>query len=180
MSTIALVGLPGSGKSSIGKNLAKRAHVLWVDTDSEVERKSGGLVQAIFDIEGEAFFRDLESTVLTESLDGGNSIVSTGGGMVIRQANRALLLEKAAVVYLHAKPEQLYKRLYRDTKRPLLQVDDPLKRLHELYYQRDPYYREVARYTVEIGTPSVSQLVTQIMGLLQADGLLGNADPCSA
>ncbi len=172
MSIIALVGLPGSGKSSVGRHMAKRVRTLWIDTDSVVERKSGLSVQDLFQNEGEPYFRDLESAVLIESLQTEPAIVSTGGGIVIRQLNRALLREKAAVVYLHAKPQQLYKRLRRDTKRPLLQVEDPLERLLELYQQRDPLYRETAHYTVEIGAPSVFQLVTQIIGLLQADGQL--------
>ena len=128
-----LVGLPGAGKSTLGRQLARRLAKTFVDADAELERKLGVSIPTIFEIEGEASFRDREEAALAEIAALSNIVLATGG----------------AVVYLHALPETLRERTRRSRQRPLLNTGDPLARLTELYAARDPLYREVAECVVE-------------------------------
>ena len=144
-------------------------------------------IRAYFEQHGEAAFRDLEEQVIDElTRKGGTPLVlATGGGSVLRPANRARLHERTTVIYLRSTPEELYRRLRHDTQRPLLQVADPLAKLRELYEHRHPLYDEVAHHRVDTGRPSVSNLVNLIMMQLEVAGLLpamgqaapGNANP---
>jgi shikimate kinase len=99
-------------------------------------------------------------------------VLSTGGGVVLRQANRDNLRQRCQVVYLHSAPEEVFRRLRHDQSRPLLQVADPLARLKELYDLRDPLYREAAHFVVETGRPSVTTLVSMIVMQLELAGVL--------
>ena len=144
-----LVGLPGAGKSTLGRQLARRLAKTFVDADAELERKLGVSIPTIFEIEGEASFRDREEAALAEIAALSNIVLATGGGVVIRAANRERLRMNGAVVYLHALPETLRERTRRSRQRPLLNTGDPLARLTELYAARDPLYREVAECVVE-------------------------------
>lgn len=129
-------------------------------------------IRAFFEQEGEAAFRDLEEAVIDELTQEGASpmVLATGGGAVLRPANRTRLHERATVIYLRSSPDELYRRLRHDTQRPLLQVADPLAKLRELYDQRHPLYEEVAHQRVDTGRPSVSALVNLIMGQLELTG----------
>lgn len=169
---ISLVGLPGSGKSTVGRQLARRLQLPFVDTDHHVERHIGMSIREFFAREGEDRFRDLESDMLAE-LSTRAGVLSTGGGAVLRPANRELLRQRTQVVYLKATPEDLMRRLRHDTQRPLLQVADPLQKLRDLYAARDPLYREVAHFTVDTGRPSVATLVNMIVMQLELAGLIG-------
>jgi len=148
---IFLIGMMGSGKTTLGRRLAKESKLEFVDLDREIERRTGVSVATIFEIEGEAGFRFRETQLLSEisHLDG--FVVATGGGTVLSPANRARLFASNGVVYLHAPANLLYARTRNDRSRPLLQVADPLGRIRQLVEQRDPLYREVADVIVEAG-----------------------------
>jgi shikimate kinase len=167
--TIVLVGMPGSGKSTAGRQLARRLSVPFVDSDAVIESRIGMPIRQFFDEQGEVAFRDLEAQVIAEICAGENCVLATGGGSVLRPENRAQLHAKGTVMYLRASPDQLYRRLKNDTKRPLLQVDDPLQALKDLYAVRDPLYRETAHFVMETGRPSLAMLVNKI--LMQIDML---------
>ena len=135
----------------------------FLDSDHEIERFIGGTIREFFDREGEAAFREIEQRVIAETLSAGQPrIVATGGGSVLRPANRAAMRTHATVVYLHTQPDDLARRLSRDTQRPLLQVADPRQRLRELYALRDPLYREVADVVVDTAHKSAAVLVNLI------------------
>ena len=153
MSAICLVGMMGAGKTTVGKKLAKRLDLQFVDLDHEIERQTGVSVATIFEIEGESGFRQRETNALKQVIEAGNLIIATGGGAVLSAVNRAILSGTGPVVYLQATPELIYLRTRHDTSRPLLQVADPLGRIRSLVSHRDPLYREVADIVIESGRP---------------------------
>ena len=160
---ITLIGMPGCGKSTIGRQLARLRQLPFLDTDHEIERFLGCSIREFFDREGEPAFRDVEQRVLSETLAAPQvRVIATGGGSVLRPANRAMLKAHATVVYLHTHPDDLARRLSRDTQRPLLQVADPRQRLRDLYAVRDPIYREVADIVVDTAHKSAPMLVNLI------------------
>lgn len=159
---IFLVGMPGAGKTTVGRHLARRLQRRFIDADHEVEARTGVRIPVIFDIEGEQGFRDRESKVISELAQQSDQVVATGGGAVLRPENRAALRQGGTVIYLNAAPRLLYERTRLDPNRPLLQVDDPLRKLEELFNQRDPLYREVADIIVNSLGGSIAQLVKQV------------------
>lgn len=161
----ALVGMPGSGKSTVGRQLARRLGLPFVDLDQRLEQRLGTSIRAYFEQHGEPAFRDHEAALLSELADTpGGMVLSTGGGAVLREDNRAALRRGFPhVMYLRASPEDIFKRVKHDRARPLLQVADPLARLRDLYRTRDPLYRDAAHYVIETGRPSVSTLVNMIV-----------------
>lgn len=165
------MGLPGSGKSAVGRRLAQRLDVPFVDSDQVIEQRIGCSIREFFEREGEARFRDIEAQVISELGQGAAGVVATGGGAVLRPANRDSLRSGFHVIYLQSAPEDLYRRLRHDVKRPLLQVADPLGRLRELHAARDPLYRETAHRIVETGKPSVGALVQAIVAALDGGGV---------
>jgi len=171
-SIIACVGLPGSGKSTIGRQLARRLDLRFFDSDLVIEQRLGCSIREFFEREGEQPFRDLEQRVIEELTQNGTCVLSTGGGVVLRQANRDNLHQRCQVVYLHSAPEAVFRRLRHDQNRPLLQVADPLTRLKELYDLRDPLYRQAAHFVIETGRPSVSTLVNMIVVQLELAGVV--------
>ena len=155
--------MPGCGKSTIGRQLARMRQLPFLDSDHEIERFLGCSIREFFDREGEPAFRDVEERVIRETLAAAQQrVVATGGGSVLRQANREAMRARATVVYLHTQPEDLARRLSRDTQRPLLQVADPRQRLRDLYAVRDPIYREVAHIVVDTAHKSAAMLVNLI------------------
>ncbi|MFO1322630.1 MAG: shikimate kinase [Burkholderiales bacterium] len=154
-----LVGLPGAGKSTLGRQLARRLAKRFVDADAELEQRLGVSIPTIFEIEGEAGFRDREEATLAELTRMDGIVLSTGGGAVLRPANRLRLRENGTVLYLHAEPTTLWSRIRHSRNRPLLQTADPLARLAELYAQRDGLYRETADHVVESDRGEVMRLV---------------------
>jgi shikimate kinase len=160
---ITLIGMPGCGKSTIGRQLARMRQLPFLDSDHEIERFLGCSIREFFEREGEAAFRDVEARVIRETLTAsGPRVVATGGGAVLRPANREAMRAGAVVVYLHTQPDDLARRLSRDTQRPLLQVADPRQRLRDLYAARDPLYREVADIVVDTAHKSAAMLVNLI------------------
>jgi shikimate kinase len=172
---IILIGLPGSGKSTVGRQLARRLSASFMDSDLLIEQRLGCSIREYFEREGEGAFRDVEEAVLADTVsaqmqENSSVVLATGGGAVIRENNRKLLHGAGWVVYLRSSPEDLYKRLRHDRNRPLLQVGDPMQRLRDLYAQRDPLYREAAHFQVETGRPSVATLVNMIAMQLDLAG----------
>lgn len=168
---IACVGLPGSGKSTVGRQLARRLSLPFIDSDQMLEQRIGCSIREFFEREGEVAFRDLEQLTMEElTLQPQACVISTGGGAVLRPANRLHLHERTRVVYLHSAADEVFRRLRHDRNRPLLQVADPLAKLHDLYQVRDPLYRETAHLVIETGRPSVSTLVNQIVTQLELAG----------
>lgn len=168
---IALVGLPGCGKSTVGRQLARRLQRPFIDSDHWIEQQIGCSIREFFEREGEDRFRDIEQEAIDQLTRTENGVLATGGGAVIRPQNRACLHTRAKVVYLHSSAEEVFRRLRHDMQRPLLQVADPLARLHALYAVRDPLYRETAHCVVETGRPSVSGLVRSILTVLDLPAL---------
>ena len=161
---IFLVGLMGAGKSTVGRILARRLGKRFVDTDHEIEKRNGVTIPVIFEIEGEDGFRRREQEVLADLAQEKDLVLSTGGGIVLKPENREVLRTHGFVVYLNARPELLAERTKHDRTRPLLNVEDPLTRLRELYAVRDPLYREVAHAIVETGRGAPQQVVQAILG----------------
>ncbi|WP_295855790.1 shikimate kinase [uncultured Xylophilus sp.] len=170
---VILVGLPGSGKSTVGRHLARRLQQPFLDSDQVIEQHLGCSIRDYFDREGEAAFRDVEQAVLAELCRRPRGVLATGGGIVLREANRNVLRATGWVVYLRSAPEELARRLRHDVQRPLLQVQDPLAKLRELHAVRDPLYREVADFVVENARRSVPMLVGTVLMQLELAGLIG-------
>lgn len=169
---ITLIGLPGSGKSTVGRQLARRLQIPFFDSDHVIEERLGYSIKESFARDGEDHFRDLEEAVLDELTAGGSGVISTGGGAVLRPSTRQRLRERGQVVYLNSTPDDIFRRLRHDQNRPLLQVADPLGRLRELYAARDPLYRQTAHFTIETGRPSVATLVNMIVMQLELAGVI--------
>ena len=163
----SLIGLPGSGKSTVGRQLARRLQLPFFDSDHVIEARLGCPIRQYFEREGEDSFRDVEATVIDDLTREERGVVSTGGGAVLRPGNRQHLYQRGHVVYLKSSPDELFRRLRHDRNRPLLQVTDPLQRLRDLYTIRDPLYRETAHFTIETGRPSVATLVNMIVMQLE-------------
>ena len=164
--------MPGSGKSTVGRQLSRRLGLPFFDSDALIEQRLGCSIKEFFAREGEAAFRDIEEEVIAGAMRGPASVVATGGGAVLREANRRNLQAGSRVVYLRSSPEELFRRLRHDRQRPLLQVADPLGKLRDLYAQRDPLYRETAHFVIETGRPSVASLVNMILMQLELSGEL--------
>ena len=168
---LSLVGLPASGKSTVGRQLARRLQMPFYDSDRVIEVRLGCSIKDFFAREGEDHFREIEASVIDELTQIPNAVLSTGGGVVLWPSNRVNLRLRGQVIYLKSAPEELARRLKHDTQRPLLQVDDPLTRLRDLFAVRDPLYRETAHFTIETGRPSVATLVNMIVMQLELAGL---------
>jgi shikimate kinase len=170
--SIALVGLPGSGKSTVGRHLARQLGLHFVDSDTEIERRIAMPIKDYFAQQGEEAFRDMEQDVIDELSAQPDILLATGGGAVLRPSNRDALHSRTHVFYLRSTPEELHRRLRHDTHRPLLQVEDPLRRLRDLYRDRDPLYRRTAHFVVEAVRPSVPALMGMILMQLELAGLV--------
>jgi shikimate kinase len=159
---IFLVGLMGAGKTSVGRLLAKRFNKTFYDCDLEIERRTGVKIPVIFDIEGEAGFRNREANVLSELVKLSEIVLATGGGAILRGDNRHALTQNGTVVYLRASLDDLWQRTRHDRNRPLLNTSDPRAKLEELFAQRDPLYREVASVIMETGNQSLGNLASRL------------------
>jgi shikimate kinase / 3-dehydroquinate synthase len=163
---IFLVGLMGSGKTTIGRALAKRLNKRFVDADHEIEARTGASIPWIFEIEGEASFRQRESDVIRDLTAQEGIVLATGGGAVLNEQSRQLLKERGTVIYLRASVNSILQRTSHDRNRPLLQTDDPKGRIEELLQQRAPLYQEVAHIIIETGRPNVQSVVQSILSQL--------------
>tara|TARA_B110000503_G_scaffold104677_1_gene156197 strand:+ start:61686 stop:62204 length:519 start_codon:yes stop_codon:yes gene_type:complete len=166
---VFLVGPMGAGKTTIGKYLAQHLKLRFVDTDTEIEVRTGADIPWIFDVEGEEGFRDREQLVVAEMSEWDDVVLATGGGVVLRPENRSALAGRGFVVYLYATVEEQVRRTRRDRGRPLLQKGDPEKILRALMVERDPLYREIADHIIETDACSprmvAQRLVEELTGL---------------
>ena len=158
-----LVGLMGSGKSTIGKLLASRLSLSFVDLDEVIVKQEGSTIPDIFDTVGEVGFRKLESRYLTEMLMKNEpQVIATGGGAVLSEANREMMKQSDTVVWLDADVEILAKRITGDANRPLLHDVNPLEKMKALTKERNPLYAEVADLHIDTGNLSAKEAVDKI------------------
>jgi shikimate kinase len=167
--------MPGCGKSTVGRHLARQLGLRFVDSDTEIEHRIGMPIRDFFAAQGEPAFRDVEADAIEQLTSQPGIVLATGGGAVLRPSNRDALHSHMHVFYLRATPEDLNRRLRNDTQRPLLQVADPLHRLRELYRERDPLYRRAAHFVVESARPSVPALTGMVLMQLELAGLVDPA-----
>jgi shikimate kinase len=165
--SLILVGMMGAGKTTVGRLLARRLKRSFHDADEEIERRCGVRIPVIFEIEGEAGFRARESQVIAELCALDNAVLATGGGAVLAEENRRRIATHGTVIYLHARPSHLWQRVRHDRNRPLLATPDPLRKLEELYAERDPLYREVADLVIDTGKQSVQTLAKELLARLE-------------
>lgn len=164
---LVLVGPMGAGKTSIGKRLAARLGLLFVDCDHRLEEVTGAAVPLIFECEGEAGFRARESALIADLMRGDGQLVATGGGAVLAEANRKLLRERGFVVYLQVSVDQQVERLARDRSRPLLAVGDKRARLEALARERGPIYRDIADLAFDADGLAVAIAAEQLGAVLE-------------
>jgi shikimate kinase len=164
--------MPGCGKSTVARHLAKQLNLQFIDSDTAIERRIGMPIRDYFAVQGEDAFRDVEQDVIDELSKLTGTVLATGGGAVLRPSSRDALHSRTHVFYLRNSPEELHRRLRHDNHRPLLQVADPLQRLRELYRERDPLYRRTAHFVVEAARPSVPALIGMVLMQLELAGLV--------
>jgi shikimate kinase len=164
---IYLVGMMGAGKTTLGKSLARRLALRFIDTDRLLVERTGVPVATIFEVEGEAGFRRRESGLLADLVAEAESVVATGGGAILDPENRRLMRDNGTVVYLRARVEHLWERTRHDTHRPLLATPDPKGTLERLLQERDPLYREVAHVIMDTGQQSAATILDRVVGALQ-------------
>ncbi len=166
-SNIFLVGLMGSGKTTIGRALARRLGLRFIDADHEIEARTGASIPLIFEIEGEASFRQREADVIRDLTSQQGIVLATGGGAVLNPQSRQYLHERGTVIYLRASVASLLQRTSHDRNRPLLQTADPKATIEALARERGPLYQEVAHITIETGRPNVQSIVQTILAQLE-------------
>ena len=183
-----LIGYMGCGKSTIGKKLAEMYQLSFLDTDTWIENREGITISEIFNSKGEAYFRNLETECLKELLKGNRNgetrealkdasaesesheknkglVISVGGGLPVREENRFLLQQLGTVIYLMAKPDTIYERLKEDATRPLLQTDNPLKKIRDMMTEREAKYQAAAHRVILVDEKSISEIVSEIMNV---------------
>lgn len=165
-SIVFLVGPMGAGKSTIGRLLATELGFNFRDSDRVIEERTGADIPWIFDMEGEEGFRERESAVLKELATEKNTVVATGGGIVLREVNRNVMQSSGTVCYLTASIEQLVERTARDKKRPLLQVENPRQKIIDLLALRDPLYQQAADFVVNTDRRSPKSVAQEIASLV--------------
>jgi shikimate kinase len=164
---VYLVGMMGAGKTTVGRLLARRLRLRFIDSDHAIEARCGVKIPVIFDIEGEPGFRAREEQAIAEltSLEG--IVLATGGGAVLSEASRRCLSSSGTTIYLRARPEDLYERVRHDKNRPLLATADPLARLRSLFAERDALYGQTAHIVVDTGAQSVQVLARELLGKIE-------------
>ena len=168
---VFFIGLMGAGKTTVGRALARRLNRPFFDSDHEVVARTGVAIPIIFEVEGEDGFRAREAQVIDELTQRSGIVLATGGGAVLRLENRCHLKERGLVIYLRANPHELWLRTRRDKNRPLLQTEDPRRRLETLFAERDPLYSECAHLVIETGRPSINNLVNTVLGHLDTSSV---------
>jgi shikimate kinase len=165
---VFLVGPMGAGKTTIGRQLARSLGLAFADSDAEIEARTGADIPWIFDVEGEAGFRDREEAVIAEMTTWDDTVLATGGGAVLRSANRQVLSERGFVIYLCTTLEEQLRRTRKDRNRPLLQTPDPEGTLRRLFAERDPLYRSVADLVIDTDSSSPKTVAQRVLASLRA------------
>jgi shikimate kinase len=163
---VFLVGPPAAGKSTVGKQLASRLGLEFVDTDDEIESRTGADVAWIFDVEGEEGFRARETALLGELTQRKGIVLSTGGGTIIKPENREMLSARGTVVYLRAGKHQIIERTLKDKKRPLLQVENRAEQIEKIIEERDPIYAAVSDLVIDTQDSAAKTVVNKIIEVL--------------
>jgi shikimate kinase len=158
----------GSGKTTVGRALARQLDKEFIDSDEEIQRRTGVTIPHIFDVEGEAGFRQRESAAIADLVTRSDIVLATGGGAVLAAQNREMLRQNGLVIYLKASVHDLWQRTRNDRNRPLLQTGDPRAKLAELFEQRDPLYMETADIVMPSSKQSVHALVQKLAGEIAA------------
>lgn len=160
---IILIGFMGCGKSSVGYRLSYALRQTLIDTDKLIEKKQKMTISEIFETEGEAAFRQMETDCIRYLIENADKqIISTGGGLPMREENHALLKELGTVYYLKVTKEAVYERLKGDTTRPLLQGENPEAKIEELLTKRAPIYEACADYVIEVSDKSFEEIIREI------------------
>ena len=165
---LILVGMMGSGKTTMGRALAKHLGKAFVDSDEEIIKRTGVTIPHIFDIEGETGFRQREASAIRDFVSHDNMVLATGGGAVLDEQNRAVLRQNGIVIYLKANVHDLWHRTRHDRNRPLLQTDNPHARLTELFQLRDPLYRQMSDIVVQSGRQNAHALMLHLVDEIEA------------
>jgi shikimate kinase len=164
--SIFLVGPMGAGKTTVGKQLAKCLNMEFADSDSEIEKRTGVDIPLIFELEGESGFRKREMAMIDTLTNKETIILATGGGAILSEENRAFLVSRGTVIYLNTSIDQILERTHRDTKRPLLQTDNPREKLEELAAERNPLYESVADITISTENQKIRDVIKEICNKL--------------
>lgn len=165
--SIFLVGPMGAGKTTIGRQLARNLGLEFRDSDHEIQDRTGVDIPTIFEFEGEEGFRARERQVIDEMTQEANLVLASGGGVVMDPVNRRHLAARGTVVYLHCPPEEQFQRTARDKNRPLIQTEDPLRRLRELFAVREPLYRSIADIVVETEGRPAAAVTREILARIE-------------
>jgi 3-dehydroquinate synthase len=167
---IVLVGMMGAGKTTVGRLLARQLGKTFIDSDEEIQKRTGVKISHIFDVEGEEGFRQRESAVIQDLIKQDNIVLATGGGAVLKPANREALQQNGVVIYLKSNLHDLWQRTRNDHTRPLLQTANPRAKLQELYEQRDPIYTAAADCIIHTGRQSVQILIARLIRKIHSYG----------
>ncbi len=162
-----LIGPMGAGKTTVGRHLAELLGYVFIDSDHEIETRTGVSIPWIFEMEGEAGFRQREQAIIEELTQRPDVVLATGGGAVMRECNRQALRQRGRVIYLDTPVSMQLSRTERDRNRPLLQTPDPARRLSELMQVRDPLYRATAHHVVATSDGAARDLALRIVQLVQ-------------
>ncbi|MFV2059444.1 MAG: shikimate kinase AroK [Gammaproteobacteria bacterium] len=160
--SLFLIGPMGAGKTTIGKQLAKCLNMKFADSDKEIEKRTGVDIPLIFELEGESGFRKRETAMIDSLTNKDTIILATGGGAVLSEQNRGFLVSRGTVIYLNTSIDQILERTHRDTKRPLLQTDDPRGKLEELAAERNPLYESIADITISTESQKIRDVIKEI------------------
>jgi len=166
---IFLIGPMGAGKTTIGRQLAKKLSSQFYDSDYEIEQRTGADIPLIFELEGEEGFRKRETQVLAELVLLNNIILSTGGGSVLSPVNRKALEDNGTIIYLKSTAEKLFKRTAEDKRRPLLQAEDRLGQIKKILSEREPYYLSMADEIIDTHDLGIKQIINKILKLIETN-----------
>lgn len=168
---IILIGFMGAGKTTIGRRLSYLAKKPFLDMDQYIEKQEGREIKEIFATEGECVFRAIETKSLEKiKLERAKYVISTGGGMPIQEKNQKLLKEMGTIIYLRIQAETVCERIKQDSKRPLLQVENPRQKIAEMLKVRNPIYEELADYIIDVDQKQFKDILQEIKVILDKDG----------
>lgn len=172
MNSLFLIGPMGSGKTSVGRQLARKLGLSFYDVDREIEARCGVDIPTIFEFEGETGFRDRESAILEELTAKENIVLATGGGSVLRPQNQTLLRERGYVILLSVELKEQLRRISLNDNRPLLRTEDPAARLREIMVERDPIYQSLANVEISTNSSRMQNVITRILKHIEKNGVL--------